>query len=555
MILFWIQCAWLSLALTGWGALMWQAIQKIPGQAHQPQEKLHYSVLCFFGCFGVIFMGAILHCLTPLNEMVFWIWTTPGVLLLFLFRHQMQPVTRAEMIFATLALLVLIGFALDHPSFGDSSLYHLQLLKWTKEEKIVFGLANIHERLGFNNMWIILNALTIPSIRPEAYLELSGVLILFFILAYFFQLQDKKIFFAAALSLWIWKQHVWFQSLGWPSPDTPAAFLCAFYLFHLVRKQFSERAFFALEVMLLCMLITTRISYFPMLAGLVFIVFSRLRVKQLTHWHIWILGVGLLFGLIWLTRGFITSGCWLFPSAKSCFPQTSWFLGAEETQNTLLWIQSWARQYPEPPAVVLQNWNWLKFWWTHYILHLSMISTALVFGAAIFLTLADRQKKNLWSFRAIMIVISLEIIFWFFSAPDPRFIAGIWIFILGLGFFGILQFVQGIFGHFSCCTLQHRVCAKRLFMVLVMATVFENTRYYFSKYPLLAARFLESDFSRVTTQTSSCGVQYQIPLQDQEAPGCWFSTLPCAQNSRPHLAEKTWGSFRLYETILSKCEF
>ena len=44
----------------------------------------------------------------------------------------------------------------------DTGLYHLQTIKWIKENFLPFGLANLHYEMGYNQSWFIISALIEP---------------------------------------------------------------------------------------------------------------------------------------------------------------------------------------------------------------------------------------------------------------------------------------------------------------------------------------------------------------------------------------------------------
>src|ERR1044072_8068287 len=61
------------------------------------------------------------------------------------------------------AFLWLLGFALylsSRQSLAyDEGLYYIQFIKWMQQFPVVPGLANLHERFGFNSHWHVISAL------------------------------------------------------------------------------------------------------------------------------------------------------------------------------------------------------------------------------------------------------------------------------------------------------------------------------------------------------------------------------------------------------------
>jgi hypothetical protein len=50
-------------------------------------------------------------------------------------------------------IFILIFISYSHGINSDSPLYHLQIIKWITNEKIIFGLSNLETRYSMNSIW------------------------------------------------------------------------------------------------------------------------------------------------------------------------------------------------------------------------------------------------------------------------------------------------------------------------------------------------------------------------------------------------------------------
>ena len=127
------------------------------------------SLLSFIaGGFMLMFFVSVWHLFFPL-----WGWVSVVLALLGLGLFAWlgrEFISREVGIAAGLGLLVLLPLSAMSDSVGDSVNYHIQIVAWIQESPLVFGLGNVHTRLGYNGLIYGFYALTdvsqmIPSLR------------------------------------------------------------------------------------------------------------------------------------------------------------------------------------------------------------------------------------------------------------------------------------------------------------------------------------------------------------------------------------------------------
>ena len=130
------------------------------------------SLLAFIaGSFALMFFVCVWHLFFPLWG---WVSVVVAMLGLILFgvglRAFVAGVGKQVALSGLLALLVVLPLSTLSDSVGDSVNYHIQIVTWIQESPLVFGLGNVHTRLGYNGLIYGFYALTdvsqmIPSLR------------------------------------------------------------------------------------------------------------------------------------------------------------------------------------------------------------------------------------------------------------------------------------------------------------------------------------------------------------------------------------------------------
>jgi|GEM_PF-3985708 hypothetical protein len=248
-----------------------------------------------------------------------------------------------------------------------------------------------------------------------------------------------------------------FGNLASPSPNLPSM-LITFFITYFIIKTFEENEsdYLLISFVISFYLVTVKLAAVPYFAELMFILLllfifrdflkkkNVLIADKLTLSKC-IFTVIILFviAIPYLIKGIIASGYPAFPSAFG-YLSLKWSVPPETAESTADWIKSWSRQYGVIPEKVLSNWNWLGPWFKnsitsfHFVNYINMAIIAVIFFMA---TLFTGKKKDLPVTLFILCLSSAGCLFWFFSAPDPRFGYGyIYSFVGILLSFGIINF-------------------------------------------------------------------------------------------------------------------
>lgn len=330
----------------------------------------------------------------------------------------------------------------------DSFLYHFTRIEYFKSEKIIFGLGNLHTRLGFPSNHFALSALVegVSGLGSEGFRLLNPMLLLLVLITIVSSIvrvseklkkQEIESSFAltaslvrvVALSIVVVQFSNASKWLTPPSPDFAAAvFLVMAFsaLIEILESADNNSVIFA------TVMTVTAWAYRPtagvLLIGLIIgIVSQRRRGKFLIFRRRDLAAsVSILVGLQLLVS-LATTGALFYPSplkiavARYLPFHVPWDLHV----NEMKWIESWAKSPGASPDEVLGNWDWFSPWWegisgslTDELWIFILLALArLIFGA--------RLNHLSWE-RAVLPTVCVVTMFaaWIILAPTIRFGAG-----------------------------------------------------------------------------------------------------------------------------------
>jgi hypothetical protein len=138
----------------------------------------------------------------------------------------------------------------------------------------------------------------------------------------------------------------------------------------------------------------------------------------------------------WIWCGYITSGCPFFPSDFGRL-NFDWAVSHRLASFERDAAFAWARAPGLSPVEVLGTWKWLAPWSARILGDPSVVKPLLigVFGLLLLLSRLlvhpPPQIQRRWF--VLLVPSSIGILFWFLTAPDPRFAqATLWVFALNL---------------------------------------------------------------------------------------------------------------------------
>jgi len=355
----------------------------------------------------------------------------------------------------------------------DAASYHLPYSAIINQDKISFGLVNLHKRFGWTSISQYLESLFfIDFINP--YLILSPKIFFYFIFLfnYFSFLRKESNFKNFPLSYCFCVQLIIILVMkfsnyhGWDNDMMPIqlSFFIIFLLLQVYEKRKdakfiinNKKKYIFLFIILSIYLFTLKISYSLFALFFLFLIFfikKYFKFREITLSNYLIL----LIPLFWLLKNFLISGCLIYPLEKTCF-NTQW--SASNNLNTIsnvnyvslelkAWSMGWIDQKENvlPFLEYVKDYNWLKTWASKHLLYILSGLLKYICIILLFIIIIKFTKKNNYSKNNFLeyyllfikknnfyfyIILSnfFFIIFWFINFPLLRYgFSYIYVFIL-----------------------------------------------------------------------------------------------------------------------------
>jgi hypothetical protein len=409
--------------------------------------------LFFYGITGLIFTTAIgqwLVLFCPLN--IFSTLAVLAFLTLCCVALKKRILHRLALVMASLRNLSFISLGIAGIFFfmiltlnagpvimDDTESYHIQNIKWLQEYGTVPGLANLHIRYGFNSSWFIATGLVSPAITGiNTYEVLNGLLSCW--LCFYFIEKINPLFTGKTSSLSI-NQYTGILVLlmltlfTWPMIRGNATtvnydFITTCCVVVLLIESIYYSRFTSLEEWILWpfFLFTIRIINYPMLLLSVPLLWQWIKGKK---WRCiaGYVSIGSLVIIPFLIRNVILSGFLFFPVSQIDLFAVDWKASKKVTEALASYIKYYNRvNNMHQPIEITRLYafpSWIPLWYKYLFLYDKPVVTLSLAGYsfAIIKWKAIRKHFNEHAKWMVLILI-VQLISWFFVAPDPRFAYG-----------------------------------------------------------------------------------------------------------------------------------
>ena len=324
----------------------------------------------------------------------------------------------------------------------DVDLYYLQTIKWFNEFPVTLGLGNLHSRLGFNqSLFSVAALLNIFPLWNHGLPASNFFLLLISLSTVGYVLNGVDASRSVLILLFVGTCLDFLYKAASPSPDASVAYLQA-PIFGVLIRLFSEKSTTDIERSdSLCglLLVLGTLSIMLKLSSVVFVAASfAISIKKIKHWINHdncsakrIISLCVLLFLIHCGRGYLLTGYPLYPSTMLGWTDAVWSLPIETVHNEVAWIYTAARQSGKLPDEVLNNWNWLPVWLSALPLRVWIIS--VLSGIFVLANLCPLQRSSrntdesgmtakMTGLTLIYVPLVTSLLFWFFTAPDLRFL-------------------------------------------------------------------------------------------------------------------------------------
>lgn len=347
-------------------------------------------------------------------------------------------------------LLVMSAWYIIHP---DTVGYHAQIIQWIKTYKAVPGLVHLNARYGLQNLWFVLCAVfSFSFLQSHSFTYVNSTVLLWFI---YFVVGKATVSAAGKKSytsfLWLALLAISIGSyvqLRLTATSASPDFIAALYVW-LVIYLFVNRSQSILIKNLIFLFavvaVTIKLSALPVLLFAACIAWETLFAKKWKSLLVFICA-GLFILAPLLARNIITSGYAFFPAAVANIAPVDWKYNKEGTKYTAAYVKAYARNNTittaeETEAENKKNFSqWIPVWWQQNGLAEKAILAIAVLSILLWIFFFKRmiQTSNRETILASIISI-IGIVFWFYTAPAPRFGVGFLIGFTGLNVYTLFQ--------------------------------------------------------------------------------------------------------------------
>lgn len=414
------------------------------------KKKYNYFETFFLGFISLSFISLLINFFAPLSKFTNIIIALT-IIFLFLFNFKKKFSKKLFYLSIILSFTSTILLYKSNIFRPDAGLYHIPFIKILNEEKIIFGLSNIHFRFGhisitqylsahLNNYIINENGISIPH----------SILAASFIIYLLYELKKNTkfnfyflfIFFSFLFSILYLKRY---SEYGNDAPGFIFSILTIIsYLkyknFNNQKRYFYFTCFFATYAFLIK-------SFLIIICLIPFFAIDFKKIKDfLYNKNIIIL---LFIILLWLSKNIINTGCLLYPLPQLCIKNLNWAdiskteyfnLAGESSSKGYLDI---IKFYPEKKSPKTfndeineyknfnQKFNWLSVWTKYHLnvilnkisIFLLLICFYFIFYRCIlikkFKTAHSNNKIN--EYKILLFISFLGLTIWFLKFPLFRY--------------------------------------------------------------------------------------------------------------------------------------
>jgi hypothetical protein len=419
----------------------------------------------------------------------------------------------------------------------DTGLYGAQAVRWMTSYPAIFGLANVHARLGLNTSVFLCHAALNQGPWKDLYFHLFPGLLICALWIPILGAVSRVIRQDSVLtSDWFYIILLiptnWWSTRGdvvGTTTDEPAAIVALVasgILFQWFQDRDQEsassaawdsRLFTGATLLLLSVTFKLSIVVFAVMAlGIIIVIIWRLEGRSGFLRPVYAAFVLLL--VPWLARGIITSGYPFFPSTTFAFP-VEWRVHSRYAQVNALMIQSWARIAGALPAQT-RGLAWLHPWVHDAVRNRPAFQVPVaiaLLGAPAILLLRSRCSKPLRLSALWLLFPSITgLLFWFLEAPGLRFASAmIWTTAATVGALGFAISSEVLKPQLP------RVFAGGIFLATLWCGFGWPHSYKIIK---SVHGFVALPVAPVAARQAQSGLVVYVPIRGNQ---CWNATIPC----------------------------
>lgn len=436
------------------------------------------------GLFGFVFIGflaLIVNFLLPLNILVNDLLLLSIFLLSLKFKFFNQNIVKLIIKILVVTFIAYIFLIYSDNNRPDAFLYHLPYSKIINEQKIIFGLSNLHFRFGHISIFQYISSFFVNSIFSIKGLVIPISLVPSFFFIYCLKKFNNQfenlstrlnayiIFLILIISIYSFSRYS-----GWGNDAQAHIFYFLIIIYFLDFRLDKDNLNLFYKISIFC-IFTFLIKPFYLLAllfPLIFFIYKNNKLKIILSKTSFFL---ILLFSFWLLKNFIITSCFIYPLDITCIKNTSWY--SSNTINVSNSGEAWAKDWINSEDLSISHdkfnsdFNWIKVWSKNHLkIIIEKISPVLIFiimNICLFyfakcLNNKPENKKDDNFFILLIFLNFLGFFIWFLKFPLYRYgLSYIYSFFIFIFYFIFIRFID-----------LNRVLKFKKFFILIIVITF-----------------------------------------------------------------------------------
>jgi len=411
-----------------------------------------------FGLFFLCFISILFHFFIPLNNIFNLVILFLGITIVFYFNDLKEKYFTLEYF---LILLIITPSLILFEYHADYFWYHLPYVNLVNDYKIIFGIANLNDNLGYGHIWYDLLAIFNLPFFDTKYLSILSILFLSFFLIFLkdiFLKSNQNVIKLFAFFSFCFVCLNYSNSKDFGSEiqgNLIYIIICLSIIKYYFIQDRKYKSYLILNILLLLyfaiLIRTNAIIFIPLVLIFLFHNFKSF-IKTILNYKLFYSFLFLFFSL-YVLKNFIITGCFAYPIYFTCLENIEWGVGTEHAKLRFYHLSSQSKGYLLyllnqnfienifdyynfrvnnnfiSPEKYLNDYNWLVNWWKYEydINRFLNIIYFFIFSSVIIILFNFNKIRFYEIFISIrkysftIILFALPIISWLFLLPQTRY--------------------------------------------------------------------------------------------------------------------------------------
>lgn len=390
-----------------------------------------------FGIVILSFISLLINFVLPLSKSIGSVILLFGLIYMIIFAINNLYIFKKFIkliIFSTAISFLLLAYSNIYRP--DAGLYHLPFISILNENKIIFGLSNIHFRFGTtsiiqylsaiqNNYILNLSSISIPIASTFSFA------IIFFVRNIFYKIKKKEFFlsvFYFFTSISCLLSYGSFGNFGNDAVSNLYFFiLTLFFLDNFNNLKESSLVFFKILLLSIFLFATKAFMSIILIIPIIIFIFKKGKTELFRKFPTYLC---IIIVASWFIKNIIVSGCIIYPLKETCFSNLKYY-DSETTVIEASAGEAWAKDWVNQNDIKLnyneynKKFNWLETWGNNHLLKILEKIAPFIIFLLLFNFYNYFKSRNIYNipkgFKYTVIFSLILSIIWFLKFPLYRY--------------------------------------------------------------------------------------------------------------------------------------